>query len=80
MNECLHVLETHPDALPSDRRVVWWARLGFIMEEAGNELLADDRDHMVSFADSKVRYAIRAFAKQLAQWRVDIPEDFYTSK
>lgn len=78
MDECLHVLETHPDALPSDRRVVWWAKLGLIMEEAGVQLLTDDPGSIISFADSKVRYAIRAFANQLAQWRRDIPEEFYT--
>lgn len=79
MDECLNILETHPDALPSDRRVVWWAKLGFIAEEAGVQLLTDDPQSITSFADSKTRYAIRAFANQLAQWRKEIPEEIYTS-
>lgn len=74
------VLETHPNALPSDRRLVWWAKLGFIMEEAGVQLSTDDPESVISFADSKVRHTVGVFARRLAQWREDIPEEFYTSE
>jgi hypothetical protein len=80
MDDCIHVLETHPDALPSDRQVVWWAKLGFIMEEAGVQLMSDDQVSMSSFADGKTRYTVRAFNNQLTQWRKNIPEDCFTSK
>lgn len=80
MDECLRILETHPDALPSDRRIVWWAKLGLILEEAGTQLSTDDPESVMSFADSKVRHAAGVFAKRLAQWREDIPEDYYTSE
>ncbi|KAJ5698099.1 hypothetical protein N7462_000104 [Penicillium macrosclerotiorum] len=79
MNECMQTLETHPDALPSDKSVVWWAKLAYIMEEAGVQLLSDDPESVISFADSKVRYSIKAFSNQLAQWRKDIPDEFYTA-
>lgn len=80
MDDCLQVLETHPDALPSDREVVWWAKLGFILEEAGVQLLSDDSEAQTSFADSKTRYTIRAFNNQLTQWRKEIPEEFFRSR
>ena len=80
MDDCLHVLETHPDALPSDRQVIWWAKLGFIMEEAGVQLLSDDPDSTTSFADGKTRYTIKAFNNQLTQWKKDIPGELFTSK
>lgn len=80
MDDCLHVLETHPDALPSDRQIIWWAKLGFIMEEAGVQLLSDDPDSTTSFANSKTRYTIKAFNNQLTQWKKDIPEELFTSK
>ncbi|KAJ5128283.1 hypothetical protein N7448_002001 [Penicillium atrosanguineum] len=78
MDDCLQVLETHPDALPSDRQVIWWAKLGFIMEESGVQLLSDDPDSTTSFADSKTRYTIKAFNNQLTQWKKDIPGDLFT--
>ncbi|KAJ5175647.1 uncharacterized protein N7482_001524 [Penicillium canariense] len=79
MDESLHTLETHPDALPSDKSIIWWAKLGLIMEESGVHLLADDSENMVSFADSKVRYTVKAFSNQLAQWRREIPEEFFNT-
>ncbi|KAJ6104067.1 hypothetical protein N7523_010387 [Penicillium sp. IBT 18751x] len=78
MDDCLHVLESHPDALPSDRQVIWWAKLGFIMEEAGAQLLSDDPDSSTSFSDSKTRYTIKAFNNQLTQWKKDIPAELFT--
>ncbi|KAJ5632074.1 hypothetical protein N7490_008413 [Penicillium lividum] len=78
MDECLQILENHPDALPSDRKVVWWAKLGWIMEQAGLQLTTDDTQSIVSFTDSKVRYTINAFANQLAQYQRDIPKEFWT--
>lgn len=80
MDECLHTLENHPDALPSDKNIVWWARLGQIMEEAGTQLVTDDPQSIVTFADSKIRYAVKGFSNQMAQWRREIPEDAYSCK
>lgn len=80
MDESLHILETHPDALPSDRQVIWWAKLAYVMEQAGVQLTAEDPHSEISFADSKTRYTIKAFANQLAQFRRDIPEEFWTGQ
>ncbi|KAJ6084597.1 hypothetical protein N7486_011397 [Penicillium sp. IBT 16267x] len=78
MDESLQILEKHPEALASDRQVIWWAKLGWIMEQAGLQLTTDDTQSIVSFADSEVRYTIKAFANQLAQFRNDIPEELWT--
>ncbi|KAJ5109649.1 Transcription factor [Penicillium argentinense] len=78
MDECIEVLQTHPDALPTDRKAVWWAKLGFIMEDSSVQLLTEDSESIASFSDSKVRYTIRGFSNQLAQWRREIPDDVYT--
>ena len=78
MDECLQILEIHPDALPSDRKVVWWAKLALIMEQASVQLTNDDAQTVVTFADSKVQYTIKAFANQLLQYRREIPEEYWT--
>ncbi|KAJ5621891.1 hypothetical protein N7528_005123 [Penicillium herquei] len=79
MDESIQILETHPDALASDRAIIWWAKLGWIMEQAGLQLISDDTQSVVSFTDGKVRYTIKAFAKQLAQYRREIPEAIWTA-
>lgn len=78
MDECIEVLQTHPDALPTDRQALWWAKLAFIMEDASLQLITDDAETVASFSDSKVQYTIRGFSNQLSQWRRDIPEDAYS--
>ncbi|KAJ5658957.1 hypothetical protein N7507_005408 [Penicillium longicatenatum] len=78
MDESLQILESHPEAVSSDRQVIWWAKLGWIMEQAGLQLTTDDTQSIVSFTDSKVRYTIKAFENQLAQFRRDIPAELWT--
>jgi hypothetical protein len=80
MEECLHTLENHPDALPSDKKIIWWARLGQIIEESSTQLTTDDPQSIVTFADSKIRYAVKGFSNQLAQWRREVPEEAYSRK
>ncbi|KAF9241429.1 transcriptional regulator family: Fungal Specific TF [Penicillium roqueforti] len=78
MDECLQILETHPDALPSDRNLKWWIKLGSIMEDAGNLFSEEDPGCITTFADSKVWYNIKMFEDRLAQWREEVPRDVYT--
>lgn len=80
MNECLEILEKHPDALPTDRNLVWWARLGFVMEECGTLPSADEPESIDSFPDSKVRHGMKKLASKLEQWRTDIPKEFYSGR
>ncbi|KAJ5807646.1 Transcription factor [Penicillium robsamsonii] len=51
MDECLEILANHPDALPSDRKLNWWAKLGLIMEDAGHHFSADDPEPITTFAN-----------------------------
>ncbi|KAJ5180899.1 hypothetical protein N7492_004109 [Penicillium capsulatum] len=69
MDECLQILENHPDALPSDRRLIWWAKLAYIMEQAGVQLSAEDPYSMISFADTPLantKYAVDLFVHESA--------------
>ncbi|KAJ9485734.1 hypothetical protein VN97_g7614 [Penicillium thymicola] len=78
MDECLEILENHPDALPSDRKLKWWARLGSIMEDAGHRFSVDDPGSIATFADSKAWYNIKLLEDRLAQWREEVPPELYT--
>ncbi|KAJ5757206.1 uncharacterized protein N7511_007388 [Penicillium nucicola] len=78
MDECLEILDNHPDALPSDRTLKWWARLGNIMEDAGVHFSSDDVGSIVTFADSRAWHEIKAFENRLSRWRAEIPREVYT--
>lgn len=80
MDECLEILATHPDALPSDRNLKWWARLGRIIEDAGVRFSSDDVGSIVTFADSRAWHDIKSFENQLSRWRAEVPRDVYTGK
>ncbi|KAJ5325205.1 uncharacterized protein N7506_008307 [Penicillium brevicompactum] len=79
MDECLEILATHPDALPSDRKLKWWAKLGIIMEDAGTNFAAEDPGSIATFAGSKVFYDMKMFEDRIAKWRAEVPQDVYSS-
>ncbi|KAL6235679.1 hypothetical protein BDW75DRAFT_250653 [Aspergillus navahoensis] len=66
-DECVEILENSPDALPTDKKLVHWARLGRIIEEIGSRFFSDDLGSL-SFSDSKSLFTMKAFEKQLDQW------------
>lgn len=78
MDQSLEILETHPDALPSDRNLKWWVRLGSLMEDSSHHFSDEDPGSITTFADSKVWYNIKVFEDRLAQWREGVPRDVYT--
>jgi hypothetical protein len=80
MDECLEILDTHPDALPSDRNLKWWARLGSIMEDAGVRCSTDNVGSIVTFADSRAWHEIKSFENRLSRWRAEVPRDVYTGE
>ncbi|KAJ5558006.1 hypothetical protein N7461_001978, partial [Penicillium sp. DV-2018c] len=78
MEECLEILEIHPDALPSDRKLKWWAKLGRIMEDAGQQIYTDVAGSVATFTESKVWHNMKALEDRLAQWKEEVPRDVYT--
>lgn len=80
MDECLDILENHPEALPSDRELKWWVKLALIMEEAGKQLCIDEPGSIATFADSKAWHDMRVFENHLAVWKKEVPQDIYTGK
>ncbi|KAL4991820.1 hypothetical protein BDW68DRAFT_198101 [Aspergillus falconensis] len=66
-DECVEILENSPDALPTDEKMVHWARLGRIIEEIGSRFFSDDLGSL-SFCDPKSLFTMKAFEKQLDQW------------
>ncbi|KAJ5032426.1 uncharacterized protein L3040_009031 [Drepanopeziza brunnea f. sp. 'multigermtubi'] len=73
MTECLEVLETSPDALPSDKTFCQWIRSQHIAEDIGTRFSMDDPSAKVSMADTSVQHALTAFEIELEEWSNQIP-------
>lgn len=80
MDECLEILENSPDALPSDKMLIHLVKLTHLSEEIGVQFSTEDTDSGVSFSDPKVQYTLKAFEKQLFQWRKDVSPENYSRK
>ncbi|KAL9631132.1 MAG: hypothetical protein Q9164_006053, partial [Protoblastenia rupestris] len=69
MGECLDVLETSPEAAPTDRRFAAWIRIERIVEEYANSFSLDDSESTVSLKDIRVQSLLRGYEKQMEDWR-----------
>ena len=78
MDECIEILETSPDALPSDKALIRWTRLAQLTEEVGFHFSCDEPDSNATFSEPKVQYTLRVLEKQLEQWRRETPAELYS--
>ncbi|KAK0901401.1 hypothetical protein LTR91_016289 [Friedmanniomyces endolithicus] len=75
MKECIEVLESHPDAYPSDKLFCQHVKLQHICEDIGLQFLMDDNTATISITDPKVTYALNVLENQLKDWKKQVPED-----
>jgi hypothetical protein len=80
MTDCVEVLETSPEAAPSDKALCQWVRSQHIAEEIGTQFSMDDPVANVSIADAKVQHALKGFERDLEKWSSQIPSDVRSSK
>ncbi|XDG06955.1 hypothetical protein ABKA04_006570 [Annulohypoxylon sp. FPYF3050] len=74
MTECMDILESSPDAAPTDRylcHLVWTHRLA---EDVGIQFSMDDPSVFVNVSEQKVQYALRGFERDLAKYSESIPK------
>ncbi|KAL9115829.1 MAG: hypothetical protein Q9227_000197 [Pyrenula ochraceoflavens] len=69
MEESLLILEKSPEAAPSDLWLCHLVQAQHIAEEVGFQFSMDDPTSMISLADNKTQYHLRAFERQLDEWR-----------
>lgn len=78
MDECIDILQSSPEAQPSDRTLIHWAKLSRISEEIGFQFSMDDPSSNLSLNDTKVQYAMKGFERQLNEWRRGVADEDYT--
>ncbi|KAI9372113.1 hypothetical protein BJX61DRAFT_542997 [Aspergillus egyptiacus] len=69
MDDCVAILENSPDALPSDKLMVQWARLARIIEDISARFFAEDSGDGLSLSEPRFQFTMKAFEKQLEQWK-----------
>jgi hypothetical protein len=80
MEDCVNILETSPDAAPTDRALCNWVRVQYIAEQIGVAFEMDDPTAKVTIADSKVQYAIKGFENNLEKWSGQVPPEARSRK
>lgn len=75
MAESMEVLETSPDAAPTDKyfcHLVWTHHLG---EQIGTQFSMDDPSAVVNIADPRTQYALRALERDLDRYIATVPQE-----
>lgn len=69
MDESIEMLESSPEAFPTDKWLCHLVRAQHIAEDVGFEFSMDDTTAIVSLADSKTQYHLKAFERHMNDWR-----------
>jgi len=70
MAESLDMLESSPDAAPTDTRLVAWIKLQRIMEASSHAFSLDDPSaEIATLSDPRTQLTLKSFSKQLENWK-----------
>ena len=78
--ESVDVLESSPEAAPTDRflcQLVWTHKLA---EEVGIQFSMDDPASTPNIADARTQYALKGFERELERYTTSIPEELQQRK
>lgn len=67
-DECVEILTSAPDALPSDKSLCHLVRGQHLTEDIGLEFSMDDPASLLLLTDPKTQYHLKAFERQLMEW------------
>ncbi len=65
LDNCLEILETSSEAIPSDLILCHWVRLQHISDDVGMQFSIEDPATCNGLDDPKVRFAMNGFESQL---------------
>ncbi|KAK4232201.1 hypothetical protein QBC38DRAFT_463392 [Podospora fimiseda] len=75
MAECMDVLESSPEAVPTDKyfcHLVWTHKLA---EEVGIQFSMDDPAFTPNVSEARTQYALRGFERELERYKNTIPKE-----
>lgn len=80
MTECVDLLESSPDAAPTDKyfcHCVWTHRLG---EDISGQFSMDDPSKSVDINDPRSQHVLKALERDLEKYRASVPPDLLQRK
>jgi len=80
MKECVEILETSPEAYPSDKLFCQHVKNQHICEDISLQFMMDDNTATISITDPKVSYALNVLENDLKKWVDEIPAECKKSK
>jgi hypothetical protein len=78
MGDCVDILESSPEAAPTDKILCHWVRSQHIAEEVGTRFSMDDPGATVNITDKSIQHALRNFELDLEKWTKSIPPEANT--
>lgn len=75
MSECIEILESSPDAAPTDKyfcHLIWTHHLS---EEVGIQFSLDDPSCPVSITDARTQYALKGLERDLEKYSASVPPE-----
>ena len=80
MDDCLEVLETSPDAFPSDKILCQHIRLQRITEEAAMQLSLKSSSASLASRTMQIQSSYRSSKRQLCEWKNSIRGNDFAGK
>jgi len=80
MTESVDLLETSPDAAPSDKylcHLVWTHRMA---EDVGVQFAMDDPSAVINITDPRTQYALKNFERDMEKYRSSLPKEMLQRK
>ena len=75
MEESVNMLETSPEALPSDRILCQHVKMAHIGEEISTQFSMDDPSLDIAISEPKIVYALKVFENELRALQAQRPKD-----
>ena len=78
MSECIEVLQSSSDALPSDITLCHWVCLQHLAEQASEVFSMDDPPRNINVSEPAAQRGIKDLEKQLEDWRQQVKPEHRT--
>ncbi|RPA87462.1 hypothetical protein BJ508DRAFT_320478 [Ascobolus immersus RN42] len=76
--ESINILDTSPEAYPSDKVLVQMCKLQRIGEEVFIAFEFDDPAANISITDPRIQLSLRTFIRQIEEWKDEVPSEVFT--
>ncbi|KAI5302845.1 hypothetical protein KEM56_000292 [Ascosphaera pollenicola] len=78
IEECIDILQRSPDALESDKTLIYWVKMTHIAEDIGVQFSMDDPLAPADITNPRIQFSLKAFERRLEKCRCAFPAELRT--